>query len=233
MKRLILFICLCLTAALLLGGCTGEPDSGASGTADFTDSTDPTDPTSLEPDAETLTGEEAARLESLLQSEDQWYGRLLCCCYSFSSVEDPMAELHIRSIFANNVPGKAVEFATEKEIRTLEEQFENYFRLETVLDVLVKYLGVTEEKALALIDGETSLFYLEQTDCFYAHSEFNFVKPEIYAAYRRKDGTISVYYKDTIEDYGVTVDYDSVAVLKPLDDGYQLLSNKRHINWNN
>lgn len=180
-----------------------------------------------------LTEEEITQLETLLLDETEWYGLVLSG--DFETPEDVPVEF----MFGNGPPGSPTAELTESERSFLLEHWSEHSLMMDInrtsrteyLYALEKYLGLSQETALSLDLG--GLLYMPETDSYYSdQNSAVWVYPAIYVAYLRSDGTISVYYKDAFEDYGLSTEYDSIAVLQPREDGYVVLSNDRHIYWN-
>lgn len=86
-------------------------------------------------------------------------------------------------------------------------------------EILEQYFGISLDETTG--NGLDWLTYLEDTDCYYTrHSSTNAISPEITAAYLLEDGTIAMYYMES------RIIGNSLAILKPVGDGYQILSNK-------
>lgn len=251
-NKLRTFLSLFLCLALLLTACamsqvddTPTETQGTEETVSSTKQTEmpeteptETEPASLEPDATALTEEEMAALELTLQDTQSWYPRFLIAA-SFTGLDDPDADLKLYSIFANGAPDEEAVQITDEEKQLLTEKYggfaeRDFYRLsrETVVNTLVSYLGLSQEDALAMALADTSIHYLEQTDSFYTTEMYNAMKASIVAAYYRDDGTISVYYWDTVyegdPDTSAQNDtyYTHVAVLRSEGDSYVILSNQ-------
>ena len=179
-----------------------------------------------------LSQQEGAQLEWELRSESHYYGTLLGAT-QFTSLDDPEAVMWLYMLFADGIRGgespDTMDELTEEERELLYGEEPNaptrLYRMarEDVVAVFMDYLGVDEEKALALALDE--LQYLEETDCFYMRESYSGFQPGIYAAYEQEDGTILICYRDMLKAEMESTPYTHVAVLRPREGGYCILSN--------
>ena len=166
-----------------------------------------------------------ASLQELFGDYMRWYSQALTSEYSRPE------EVDLGMLFYRGVPLRSEVEPTADEVNKLAKlsvmwSSENTCELPTqristaqMNEILEQYFGISLDETTG--NGIDWLTYLEDTDCYYTmHSSTNAISPEITAAYLLEDGTIAMYYTES------RIIGNSLAILKPVGDGYQILSNK-------
>lgn len=156
--------------------------------------------------------------QSLLSNYKSWYNMALTITY------DSPEELDLYRFFYNGFDGEHTmtdeEWEALKDVNGFDEHFD-FFRLpvEKMDEVLMEYFGITVDDVQATkTDG---MAYLASTDCYYTmHTDFWCCEGLLVLSVEDlSDGTIEVTYTSS-NDYAM-----KVVILKPVGDGYQILSN--------
>ena len=223
MKKLFAFL---LILCMLLAACmpavdTPEPTG---------DSTQPTEnPNTQEPTEDPVQPTDApedprlAEFDALFGPLNSGYNWALTSLY-----EDP-TDVNLKEMFYNGFPGESQKptDAEWEELKDLPGFDINYDLVRLPVDkmnqVLTQCFGITLEDVDAA--GFAGLVYLESTDCYYRMcTDVGRVENfKATAVEELEDGTIRLYY--TGNSIVLKEGEVGVAVLKPVGDGYQILSN--------
>lgn len=163
-------------------------------------------------------------LEDLFGKLGSWYNMAL------GSEYDQPEYVNLRNLFYNGFKDESytptdAEWAELKDQPGFEESTWELIRLPVskINVVLKQYFGITlEDIKNPEFDG---FVYLESTDCYYTmHTDAECLDNfQVIAAEEQHDGTIRMTY--TANDG----DAIYMAVIKPVDGGYQILSNQKNI----
>lgn len=219
---------------LLLVGCRVVPVEGIQSTEGPTTTSAPMvpsqdiQPTETEPQLSELgipvDADTMGELTELFVDPEGWYARALT-----SDFYEPK-EINLRKLFYDGIPGEN-DALTEEERTYLEPYLGDLLMLDTDIipasridEILQTYLGISFQDTLGV--GLERFAYWEKTDCYYhCHSDTNACKVLICGAYAQEDGTIDLYYEKAWGLDGATGEPQQVAVLRPCDGGYQIVSN--------
>ena len=190
----------------------------------------PTEPTlpseSTNEEEELLTAlQKLFNTQNLILNEEDWYAQ--CLTSEFSAPE----KVNLEMVFYSGIRGKQDELnqLSEEERTYLASVWDEYrmhfdinrLPVEEMNRVLQKYFGLTLDETEKV--GLEAMTYWGKTDCYYnAHSDSVFFRPQVLEAVEQEDGTIAMYYTDDADGKEAT----AVAMLKPVEDGYQILSNE-------
>lgn len=205
-------------------GNTQIPTEVSGETVGETEPAQVTDPAATEATDPVGTVWDAAYFETLLnpqmyRGEHDWYNLALTSYYAAPE------EIDLYRLFYNGFTEQD-EDPTPEELEFLEEQpgFESDYSLKRLptaqMDaVMAKYFGTT--LAACNQTGMDMLVYWDQTDCYYCwHTDSGLVENiRVTDCMEQADGTYRIAYT---EGY---LETPAVVVLKPLDDGWQFVSN--------
>ena len=229
MKRwLVLLLILCsLLAACAPANDFSNSDGDSNVTAGDTNSGGETNVTPDNPNSGGETNDlgnaedaQLASFNALFGDMRSWYNRALTSLYASP------AQVDLKMLFYHGFPEES-QTPTDQEWESLKDKpgFDLNFDLirlpaDKMNGVLTHYFGITLEDVNP--SGFEGLTYLESTDCYYRMvtdvrvvENFNATAVETLT-----DGTIRLSYT---AEFGEAF----VAVLKPVGDGYQILSNQR------
>lgn len=205
-------------------GNTHIPTEMSGETVGETEPVQVTDPVETDATDPIVTAWDAAYFETLLnpqmyRGEHDWYNLALTSYYASPE------EIDLYLLFYNGFLDQD-EDPTPEELKFLEEQpgFESSYSLNRLptsqMDaVMAKYFGTT--LAACNQTGTDMLVYWDQTDCYYCwHTDSGLVENiRVTDCTEQADGTYRIAYtKGYLET-------PAVLVLKPLDDGWQFVSN--------
>lgn len=164
--------------------------------------------------------------ESGVMPYTNWYNMAMTSHY-----ESPR-QLNLFEFFSEGVggPDKLTYQPSEEEQSFLQTQEQIYLQLsvyriskDTMNEVLQQYFGVTLEEMDGV--GLDQMAYYPDIDCYYwSKSDVRYVLEfEITDGYRMEDGNIQFFFHIPFREYRMTV--------KPVEDGYQILSNVWLNDW--
>lgn len=217
-------LCLALTA------CSSKPAGQNTDPAPKPDTssqqTPDTEPVSsedtAEPEGTPVSEDTLKQLQKLFSDPHDWYARVLT-----SDFKEPK-EINLKELFYKGITEADSKLTdSEKEfLKTawseIEYQLDTYrVRADEMDGILEKYLGISVKDTLK--NGLEDLTYWADENCYYlSHGSTNAVNVKIISAYLNEDGTITMHYCDALSDPSP----EKVAVLKPCDGGYLILSNQ-------
>lgn len=216
MKRFLIFL---LILCSLLAACAPANDfSNSDGDSNVT----PNNPNLGGESNSSDNGDDAqlAYFNALFGDMSSWYNRALTSLYASP------AQVDLKMLFYHGFPEES-QTPTDQEWESLKDKPGVYLEFDLMRlpadkmnEVLTQYFGITLEGVNP--SGFRRLTYLESTDCYY-HTVSDAVFVEDFnatAVETLTDGTIRLSYT---AEFGEVF----VAVLKPVGDGYQILSNQR------
>lgn len=230
-------ILLCLILCLILASCgTAPAESQPDSTPMTGNATEPsqevsTDPSEDPPDGTPVSEDTLEQLQELFGDAHGWYAKILT-----SDFQMPQ-EIDLYQMFYDGLPGSD-DKVSENEKAYLEsvrgsECDLDIFRIpaDQIDPVLQQYLGVSLEETQKI--GLDKMFYWADTDCYYTHhGDTNAITFLLHSAYAQEDGTILMYYANDIYHEKTEATPDKVAVLRPCESGYQIISNQDTANLN-
>lgn len=179
-----------------------------------------------EVDADTLASlQKVFDTQNMILTEEDWYAQ--CLTSDFTSPE----KVDLLMLFYCGIRGK------QDELNQLSEEERAHLAsiwgedalahdvdrmpVKEMNRVLQKYFGITLDETEKI--GLEHMLYWDKTDCYYRwHGDSNFFRPQVYKAFVQEDGTIAMYYVCNLQ----LGDPNALAMLKPVGDGYQILSNE-------
>lgn len=179
-----------------------------------------------EVDADTLASlQKVFDTQNMILTEEDWYAQ--CLTSEFASP----ADVDLRMLFYNGIIDKKNEMnqLSEEERAHLASIWGedalahdvDRMPVKEMNRVLQKYFGITLDETEKI--GLEHMLYWDKTDCYYCwHGDSNFFRPQVYKAFVQEDGTIAMYYVCNLQ----LGDPNALAMLKPVGDGYQILSNE-------
>lgn len=227
---------LCLSGLVGLAGCTSsagsDPESTEAETAALSvaETAEETGSTQEKGSAGQIDGQEGTLLTEELLAEYQelfdqygtWYSQALTSTY------ETAAEVDLYAYFYNGIPGadEALSDQEEEFLHTVWEEFDGSLDVVRIpageMDaVLSAYFGLSLDQTDQR--GVEEMPYLEETDCYYIYkSDSNAMKVTPHSGYELADGTVALHY---ISDVLTGTEEEYVVVVRPTDDGVQVVSN--------
>ena len=229
MKRvfvLLLILC-CLLAACAPANDFSNSDGDSNAAAGDTNSGGESNVTPDNPNAggetnpsDNTDDAQLAYFNALFGNVSSWYNRALTSLYASPE------QVNLKMLFYHGFPEES-QMPTDRERESLKDKPGIYLEFDLMRlpvgkmnEVLTQYFGITLEEVDP--SGFQKLTYLESTGCYY-HTVSDAVFMENFnatAVETLTDGTIRLSYT---AEFGEAF----VAVLKPVGDGYQILSNQR------
>ncbi|MBQ3000736.1 MAG: hypothetical protein IJD63_03200 [Oscillospiraceae bacterium] len=222
MKKLFALLLILCVLFVACTPATNTPDT----TEDPTQATDdPNTPDPTENPTQAAEDPRLAEFDALFGPMNSRYNWALTSQYA-----DP-TYVNLKELFYNGFSDESAKptDAEWEELKDLPGFDSNYDLVRLPVDkmnqVLTQYFGITLEDVNAA--GFAGLAYLESTDCYYrmctdASTVENF---KATAVEELEDGTVRLYY--TGSSYALGRNGAGVAVLRPVGDGYQIISNQK------
>ena len=179
------------------------------------------EPILSEPDGTELTADELSSLQTLFQWPSYY---AVASNFIFSSPTELSAMMLLRE--GPEAEKSVVLSETEKtHLSAVSEGFVNLdthrISKDAAARALDQYYGLTLED----ISNDSSLVYLEETDCFYYYiGDTVGCQLSLTKAVEKEDGTIWVLYSDALG-----MERTGAMLLKPQADGYQILANQTNL----